>query len=108
MTEGPQKPTLAVALTYEAPHAPRVVAVGRGATGQRIIDLAKLHGVPLSEDPMLAEALAQVELDTEIPEALYRTVAIVISYVLKANGRLAASAPPASGADEVGGATLEH
>ncbi len=108
MSEAPQKPTLAVALTYEAPKAPRVVAVGRGATGQRIIDLAKAHGVPLSEDPMLAEALAQVELDTEIPEALYRAVAIVIGYVLSANGRLAASARPASGTDKLGGTPLEH
>jgi flagellar biosynthesis protein len=41
--------------------------------------------VPLKHDPALAEALASVELDTEIPEALYRAVAVVIGYLLRTN-----------------------
>ncbi len=85
--EPPRKPVLAVALTYEAPRAPKVVAMGRGEVGQRIIDTARAHGVPLKEDPILAEALSTVELDTEIPEALYRAVAVVIGFVLRANSR---------------------
>jgi flagellar biosynthesis protein len=43
----PKTSPLAVALKYEAPGAPRVVAVGRGELGQRIIDTAREHGVPL-------------------------------------------------------------
>jgi flagellar biosynthesis protein len=74
---------LAVALLYEAPHAPRVVAKGRGEVGQAIIAAARAHGVPLETDPALAEALSQVELEAHIPEALYRAVAIVIGYVLR-------------------------
>lgn len=89
----PQKSVLAVALNYEAPRAPKVVAVGRGQIGQKIIDTAKEHGVPLREDPILAEALSTVELDTEIPEALYRAVAVVIGFVLRANAQ---RAPPLS------------
>ena len=89
----PPKPPLAVALTYEAPNAPRVVAVGRGVVGQRIIDTALEHGVPLRQDAELAEALATVELETEIPEALYRAVAVVIGFVLRANGTLPSLAP---------------
>lgn len=85
--EAPRKPVLAVALTYEAPRAPKVVAVGRGEVGQRIIDTARAHGVPLKEDPILAEALSTIELDTEIPESLYRAVAVVIGFVLRANNR---------------------
>jgi flagellar biosynthesis protein len=84
MTE-PVRTTLAVALAYEKPRAPRVVAMGRGWLGQKIIETAEAHGVPLQRDPALAEALAQVELDTEIPEALYRAVAVVIGYVLRTN-----------------------
>jgi flagellar biosynthesis protein len=84
----PDRPAVAVALTYEAPRAPRVVAVGRGAVGERIIELARAHGVPLREDPMLAELLATVEIDHEIPESLYRAVAVVIGFVLRANARL--------------------
>ncbi len=75
---------LAVALAYETPNAPRVVAVGRGDIGEAIIKLAREHGVPLEENPALAEALSHVELDTEIPEALYRAVAEIIGFILSA------------------------
>ena len=81
----PGKQSLAVALAYEKPRAPRVVAMGRGWLGEKIIETAEAHGVPLQRDPALAEALAQVELDTEIPVELYRAVAVVIGYVLRVN-----------------------
>jgi flagellar biosynthesis protein len=79
---------LAVALHYEKPRAPRVVAVGRGELGRKIIETAKQHGVPLEENPELAEALATIEIDAEIPEALYRAVALVLSYILRTSGHL--------------------
>jgi flagellar biosynthesis protein len=85
-----EKPVLAVALTYDKPRAPRVVAIGRGWLGEKIIETARGHGVPLQENPALAEALATVELETEIPEELYRAVAIVIGYVLRTNAARAA------------------
>jgi flagellar biosynthesis protein len=80
-----EKSTLAVALAYDKPRAPRVVAMGRGWLGQKIIEIAEAHGVPLQHDAALAEALATVELEAEIPEDLYRAVAIVIGYVLRTN-----------------------
>jgi flagellar biosynthesis protein len=86
-------PTLAVALTYEKPAAPRVVAIGRGWLGEQIIETARAHGVPLKQDAELAEALASVELEAEIPEALYRAVAAVIAFVLRANAEAARPAP---------------
>jgi flagellar biosynthesis protein len=79
------KPTLAVALKYDAPRAPRVVAVGRGELGQRIIDTAREHGVPLEANAPLAEALSRVELETEIPEQLYQAVAAIIAFILRAS-----------------------
>ncbi len=78
---------LAVALTYEKPAAPRVVAMGRGWLGEKIIETARAHGVPLRQDAALAEALSTIELDTEIPEDLYRAVAEVIGFVLRMNAR---------------------
>jgi flagellar biosynthesis protein len=80
-----EKQALAVALAYDKPRAPRVVAMGRGWLGEKIIETALAHGVPLQHDAALAEALATVELETEIPEELYRAVAIVIGYVLRTN-----------------------
>jgi flagellar biosynthesis protein len=88
------KPPLAVALSYQKPNAPRVVAKGRGEIGQAIIDTARANGVPLEHNPALAEALSQVELDDAIPEDLYRAVATVIGFVLRASGQIAR--PPTS------------
>lgn len=85
----PDKPALAVALRYDRANTPTVTAVGRGEVGRRIIELAKAHGVPLQEDPLLAEALSRVEVGAEIPEALYRAVAVVLGFVLRENARRA-------------------
>ncbi|GIK82314.1 MAG: EscU/YscU/HrcU family type III secretion system export apparatus switch protein [Pseudorhodoplanes sp.] len=79
---------LAVALKYEKPHAPRVTAIGRGELAQRIIETATAHGVPLADNPGLAEALSQLELEQEIPESLYRAVAEVLTYILRVSGQL--------------------
>lgn len=87
MSETP-KPRLAVALRYEKPRAPRVVAVGRGALGQKIIDTAIESGVAVEQNPDLAEALSKVELEAEIPENLYRAVAQVLGFILRASGHL--------------------
>jgi len=83
-------PRLAVALAYDIdePGAPRVVAKGRGLLAQQIVALAEESGVPLEENAALAEALERVELDEEIPEALFAAVAAIIAYVLRASGRL--------------------
>lgn len=80
---GEDKPRLAVALHYDKTSAPRVTAMGRGWLGQKIIDTATEHGIPLRQDPVLAEALSTIELDTEIPTELYRAVAEVIGFVLR-------------------------
>lgn len=92
MTER-EKPPLAVALRYAAPGAPRVVAVGRGELGQRIIDTAREHGVPLEANPALAEALSTIELDSEIPEALYEAVAVIIAFIVNAAREAPTPAP---------------
>lgn len=84
MSKADKRP-LAVALRYEAPDAPRVVAVGRGELGQRIIDAAREHGVPLETNAPLAEALSTIELETEIPEALYEAMAVIIGFILRAS-----------------------
>ena len=81
---------LAVALQYDksAAPVPRVVAKGRGDSGEAILTLARAHGVPVEENAPLAEALAQVELGDDIPEALYRAVAEVLIFILRASGRI--------------------
>jgi flagellar biosynthesis protein len=90
------KPRVAVALEYDYKGAPRVTAKGKGEVAANILALAREHGVTVEENPVLAEALSQVELDSEIPEALYRAVAEVLTFVLRARGMLRPKAPAAA------------
>ena len=69
---------LAVALHYDKKGAPRVVAKGRGSIGEKIIELAKAHDIPIEENDVLAGALSKVELGDEIPD-LYFDVQLLIS-----------------------------
>jgi flagellar biosynthetic protein FlhB len=73
----------AVALHYdETMRAPRVVAKGMDRVAQRIREIAAEHGVPTLEAPAVARALHRhADLDAEIPQALYATVAQVLAYV---------------------------
>lgn len=83
---GPRKP-LAVALHYERPNVPRVTAKGRGAAAEKMLELARAHGVPIEHNEALAAALARIELDQEIPENLFRAVAEVLGYILRMSAR---------------------
>lgn len=68
----------AAALRYTGSSAPTVVAAGAGATADRIEEAAREHGVPVMHDGPLAEALARLPVDHEIPPELYRAVAEVL------------------------------
>lgn len=80
----------AIALKYEPPKdtAPKVVAKGRGYIADRIIELAKQHGVPLKEDHTLVEVLAKLDLYEEIPIELYKAVAEILVFVYKLRGEI--------------------
>jgi flagellar biosynthesis protein len=82
------KSQLAVALHYDKSGAPRVVAKGRGSIGEKIIEVAKAHDIPIEENEVLAGALSNVELGDEIPAELYKAVAEVLIFVLKLSGRV--------------------
>jgi flagellar biosynthesis protein len=86
MSDSPRVP-LAIALHYERPGTPVVVAKGRGAIGEKIIETARAHGVPIEENAGLAGALSEVEIGDEIPVELYKAVAEVLVFILKVSGR---------------------
>ena len=75
----------AVALTYDAGSmpAPKVSAVGQGEVAERIMALAKEHGVPIREDPDLVTLLAQFDVGEIIPPELYVVVAEVLAFVYR-------------------------
>ena len=76
---------LAVALEYEpeSRNAPHVTAKGRGAIADKIIETAEAHGIVIEDNPHLAEALSQVEINDQIPIELYEAVAEVIGFVFR-------------------------
>lgn len=74
----------AVALAYNASKAaPQVVAKGRGLVAEAIIARARDAGVYVHESKELVSLLMQVELDQQIPPALYRTVAELLAWLYR-------------------------
>ena len=82
MSEKQQK---AVALKYREGHdaAPSVVAKGRGPLADKIIALARKHGVTVHSDRHLIEILSTLDLYEEIPQELYKAVAEILAFIYK-------------------------
>jgi len=82
----------AVALRHErgGEGAPRVLALGRGRIAERILALAEEHGVPVRRDRDLVQLLAGCKLGEEIPLEVYTAVAELLTWLYRANQRLAA------------------
>jgi flagellar biosynthesis protein len=90
-TAAGQRTPIAIALDAKGrdgslrPKTPRVVATGRGPVAEQILSIAFEKGVPVREDSDLAQILAAVELDAEIPIDALAAVAEILSYVYRAN-----------------------
>lgn len=79
--------SFAVSLEYEGSGAPKVTAKGRGHIAEEIIKTAKEHNIPIKSDSDLIGLLTQVELNQEIPEALYEAVAQVLIFAYQISGK---------------------
>jgi flagellar biosynthesis protein len=79
---------IAVALSHEhgTEDLPRVIATGQGLVAQQILEIAFERGIKVREDADLAEVLAAVEVESEIPLAAFSAVAEILSYVYRASG----------------------
>ncbi|MBM4416719.1 MAG: type III secretion system protein [Chloroflexi bacterium] len=87
MEERPHLRRRAVALGYDraASAAPKVVATGAGPIAERIIELARQHGVPIREDRDLVQLLGKLDLSEMIPAELYPVIAEVFAFVYRMN-----------------------
>ncbi len=81
------KRTVAAAIQYdpEKDAAPRVTAKGKGYVADKIIELAKKHGIPVKNDPGLVEILSRLDIDEQIPVEVYRAVAEILAFVYSLN-----------------------
>jgi flagellar biosynthetic protein FlhB len=69
--------------------SPTVVAKGADLLAQQIKTLAREHRVPIIEDEALAQNLYRwVDIDQQIPAALYRAVAEILAHVYRLKGRM--------------------
>lgn len=77
----------AAALHYEegSKTAPVLTAKGKGSVAERIVELAKQHEIPITQDADLMEILERVEIDTEIPLEVYAVVADIFAWIYKLN-----------------------
>jgi flagellar biosynthesis protein len=74
-------------LRYEGTDAPKVVASGRGHAAEKILEAAREAGIPVREDPLLADALASLALGREIPPGLYQAVAETLVWAYRLDKR---------------------
>lgn len=76
------KPKTAVALQYNpGEQAPKILATGKGAIAEKIIEKAKEADVPLYRDDKLADTLSKLEIGDMIPPELYTVVAEILVFV---------------------------
>ncbi|MEA2270927.1 MAG: flagellar biosynthesis protein [Solirubrobacteraceae bacterium] len=86
-------PRRAAALRYtNGAEAPEVVATGAGEIARRIVEAARAAGVPVREDPALAEALSRLDVGRVIPPELYQAVAEALVWAYRLDARAASGA----------------
>ncbi len=81
----------AVAIRYDKSQdkAPKVIAKGVDHLAQKIKEIARKYDIMIVENKPLARQLyADVELEQEIPEKLYKAVIEVLVYVYKTKGKI--------------------
>lgn len=72
----------AVAIAYEPGEAaPKILATGKGAVADKIIETAKENDVPLYKDNKLADTLSKLKIGDMIPPELYEVVAEILVFV---------------------------
>ena len=93
----PERPKRVAALRYVAgTDAPEVVAAGAAEAARAIVEIAREAGVPVREDPALAEALSRLDVGHMVPPELYVAVAeaLVWAYRLDARAASGGVTPP--------------
>ena len=72
----------AIALEYDPGNdAPVVIASGKGALAERIIENAKKAKIPIHKDTSLSDTLSRLDIGDSIPPELYEVVAEILVFV---------------------------
>lgn len=74
---------LSIAIKYnpDTMEAPRVIAKGAELIALKIREIAQQHHVPVVENPPIARLLFKLDLDSTIPQSLFKAVAEILAHV---------------------------
>lgn len=87
MRDGKRPKAVAIKYDQNKDGSPKVAAKGKGEIAERIIAIAKEHGIPIREDADLVEVLSRLDIETEIPPGLYKAVAEILAFIYRVNDR---------------------
>jgi len=96
VVKGKRKKAVGIKYDPARDDAPKVKAKGAGYLADRILNLARKHGVPIKQDNELVETLYALDIDQEIPPELYRAVAEVLAFIYRLSAQLKESTTIAS------------
>lgn len=84
-----QTPKKAVALQYdlEKNTAPIVTAKGSGQLAEKIISEGEKNNIKIQEDKSLVQLIYQLDLNAQIPAALYPVVAEIFALIYHAEAQ---------------------
>ena len=87
MRSKPKYGKKAAALSYSGVGAPILVAKGEGDRANLIVEAGKESEIPIIEGEELSSYLQKVSIGSEIPQALFESVAIVLSWAYWLRGK---------------------
>jgi len=76
---------VAIRDTSQSGTLPRLVASGRGAIAEQILQIAWANDIKVREDADLVEVLSAIDVESAIPIEAFAAVAEILSYVYRAN-----------------------
>ena len=80
----------AIAIRYDAKSdkAPRLVAKGEGLVAEKIIEIAAANDVKIHQDPAMVAILANLNVNTFVPEEIYQAVAEILAFVYRLDQKI--------------------
>ena len=78
----------AAALAYQGKGAPVLIAKGEGHEADLMVEVGQQAEIPVVEGEALANYLQGLEVGEEVPEILFESVAIVLSWAYWLRGKV--------------------
>jgi flagellar biosynthesis protein len=80
-----RKEAVALRFRQQEDQAPRVTAKGSGVVAEKILEIARKHFIPVRQDRNLIQVLSLLDLNEEIPPAVYQAVAEILAFIYRAS-----------------------